>query len=87
MNSAIAHYLDKSKRLGKPLFTFVSLWSDEEPYTLDELLMLIDERIEILAEEFKQHPIDSTLIAMSVWRRKKRQLQKMIDEELKASGY
>lgn len=41
MDEAIKHYLYK-----KRLFTFKSLWNDEEPYPKDELIQCLAVRIE-----------------------------------------
>lgn len=41
MDEAIKHYLDK-----KSLFTFKSLWNDEEPYPKDELIQCLKARID-----------------------------------------
>lgn len=74
MNKAIEHYLDKTKRTETPVFTFLSLWSDEEPYLLTELLFCLDERIETLESEFKANPTEPFAAMLSVLKRKRHRL-------------
>lgn len=77
MDMAIKHYLENENGTETPLFTFKSLWSDEEPYPLDELLFCLDERIADLEEQFKAHPIENTVIALNTLRRKRAKLAKV----------
>lgn len=74
MDLAIEHYLDKTKRTETPVFTFMSLWNDDEPYPLDEVLFCLEERMTHLEQEFKQNPIEPIAVMLSVLRRKQGRL-------------
>lgn len=49
--SAIKHYLEKTT-----LYTFMSLYSDNEPFPLDEVIELQKERIIKLETSYNKHP-------------------------------
>ncbi|MDD2166258.1 hypothetical protein [Glaesserella parasuis] len=75
MDMAIKHYIENGSKT--PLFTFKSLYSDNEPYPLDELLIVLSERIETLAREFNAMPSDNLLLQMSPLRKKFNSLHKI----------
>lgn len=77
MDLAAGHYL-KAKGDAMPTFTFKSLYSDEEPYSLAELIFCLGERIAVYETEFKQLPTDSGAIILDVLRRKRAQLIKVL---------
>ncbi|EMY45220.1 hypothetical protein [Glaesserella parasuis] len=79
MDMAIKHYIENGSKT--PLFTFKSLYSDDEPYPLDELLIVLSERIETLAREFKAMPSDSLLLQLSPLRKKFNSLYKISVKE------
>lgn len=74
MNLAIAHYLNATKRKESPVFHFVSLYSDDEPYPLTELITCLNERIKGLEREFKAYPTNTLAVALDINRRKLRKL-------------
>ncbi|KDB46254.1 hypothetical protein HPS9_05200 [Glaesserella parasuis HPS9] len=75
MDIAIKHYIENGSKT--PLFTFKSLYSDDEPYPLDELLIVLSERIETLAREFNAMPSDNLLLQLSPLRKKFNSLHKI----------
>lgn len=53
MNKAIQHYLKGNKEI----FTFMSLWNDEEPYPLNELILCLEDRIKYTELHHQETPI------------------------------
>lgn len=51
LNIAIKHYLENSE-----IMRFMSLQDDNEPYPIEDVIVLLSERIERLEREFKQYP-------------------------------
>lgn len=49
LNIAIKHYLENSE-----IMLFMSLQDDNEPYPIEDVIVLLSERIERLEREFKQ---------------------------------
>lgn len=74
MDLAIAHYLNATKRKESPVYRFMSLYSDDEPYPLTELITCLNERITGLEREFKAYPTDTLAVALDMNRRKRRKL-------------
>lgn len=54
LNIAIKHYLENSE-----IMRFMSLQDDNEPYPIEDVIVLLSERIERLEREFKQYPNES----------------------------
>lgn len=54
LNIAIKHYLENSE-----IMRFMSLQDDNEPYPIEDVIILLSERIERLEREFKQYPNES----------------------------
>lgn len=54
LNIAIKHYLENSE-----IMRFMSLQDDNEPYPIEDVIILLSERIERLEREFKQCPNES----------------------------
>lgn len=80
MNLAAKHYLAFYTAKGNPmptLFTFKSLYSDEEPYPLDELIFCIGEQLELLHKQFKEQPSEAIAIEHSILKRKRNRLMKL----------
>ncbi|MDD0823885.1 hypothetical protein PTQ27_05310 [Mannheimia sp. AT1] len=75
MRLAIRHYLENNKGNKTPLFTFLSLYSDNEPYLLLELLIMLGRRIEALEKQYKVMPIENDLITVGIL---KKQLNKLL---------
>lgn len=80
MKLAMAHYLNSIKRTESPVFCFKSLYSDNEPYPLAELLICLNERIKGLEREFKAYPTDVLAISLDVNRRKFKALLKVQEQ-------
>lgn len=59
MEQAIKHYLDQEKARRITPFTFESLYSDSEPYPLNELLITLAARINALNNQAKQEGLES----------------------------
>ncbi|MFZ7156047.1 hypothetical protein ACLS0M_04905 [Avibacterium avium] len=55
LSSAITHYLEK-----RPLLRFMSLYDDNEPYPLTDVITLLNERIKRLESEVLQYPNNET---------------------------
>lgn len=68
MNKAIAHYLEPSTQ--GTVFTFPSLYDDNEPYPLPELLLMVQEQIGLFESQFKEKPNDALANSLSVWQKK-----------------
>ena len=64
MQQAIKHYLDKTTQGTQ--FTFKSLYDDNEPYPLPELLTMVQEQIGLLEREFKERPSEALVSSLSV---------------------
>ncbi|MDG6268775.1 hypothetical protein P9J89_11465, partial [Glaesserella parasuis] len=60
---------------------FKSLYSDDEPYPLDELLIVLSERIETLVREFNAMPSHNLLLQLSPLRKKFNALYKISVKE------
>lgn len=71
MDLAITHYLNKYQRSESPLFCFMSLYSDDELYPLDEVVTCLNERIKGLEQAFKLYPTDSLAITLDRLRRQR----------------
>ncbi|TCP95335.1 hypothetical protein EDC44_10927 [Cricetibacter osteomyelitidis] len=66
LNEAINHY-EKSAQI----YVFMSLWSDNEPYSIDDVVILLKERIERLERYFDEYPNSEMALAeLSISRRK-----------------
>ncbi|MGX3021507.1 hypothetical protein [Ursidibacter sp. B-7004-1] len=83
MQQAIKHYLDKPTQ-GTP-FTFKSLYDDNEPYPLAELLLTVQEQIGLLESEFKERPSNALANSLSVWRKKLDRLAKLYEQQQKTT--
>ena len=79
MRLAIRHYLENNKGTKTPLFTFLSLYSDNEPYPLPELLRMLSKRIEALEKQYEVMPIENDLITLSILRKQLAQLRKVAE--------
>ncbi|WP_373777829.1 hypothetical protein [Glaesserella sp.] len=79
MDMAIKHYIENGSKT--PLFTFKSLYSDNEAYPLDELLIVLYERIGALEREFEAMLSDSLAIQLSLLRKKFNTLHKISVKE------
>lgn len=80
MNLAAKHYLGFYTAKGNPkptLFTFKSLYSDEEPYPLEELIFCIGEQLALLDKQFKEQPSEVIAIEHSLLKRKQYRLMKL----------
>lgn len=77
MDLAIAHYLNAIKRKESPVYHFMSLYSDDEPYPLTELITCLNERITGLEREFNTYPTDTLAVALDINRRKRKALLKI----------
>lgn len=75
MRLAIKHYLENDKGIETPLFTFLSLFSDSEPYPLPELLITLGNRIAKLERECEEIPTETDLITLGIL---KKQLNKLL---------
>ncbi|MDD0823111.1 hypothetical protein PTQ27_01305 [Mannheimia sp. AT1] len=75
MRLAIKHYLENDKGIETPLFTFLSLFSDNEPYPLPELLITLGNRIAKLERECEEMPTETDLITLGIL---KKQLNKLL---------
>ncbi|TCK01677.1 hypothetical protein EV694_0297 [Volucribacter psittacicida] len=51
LSQAIEHYLNK-----RTLFHFMSLYDDNEPYPLGEVVLLLSERLESFKRDCEQYP-------------------------------
>ncbi|WP_025218002.1 hypothetical protein [Mannheimia varigena] len=80
MRLAIRHYLETNKGKETPIFTFLSLYSDNEPYPLTELLIMLGKRIEALEKQYKAMPIESDLTTLMILRKQLGQLRKVADK-------
>ncbi|MEE6052665.1 hypothetical protein, partial [Avibacterium paragallinarum] len=69
LDTAIAHYLEK-----RPLLRFMSLFDDNEPYPLLEVVELLSERIRGQETEFKKLPSEGLEWAIA---KNKNQLAKL----------
>ncbi|MGY6091245.1 hypothetical protein [Avibacterium paragallinarum] len=69
LDAAIAHYLEK-----RPLLRFMSLFDDNEPYPLLEVVELLSERIRGQEAEFKKLPSEGLEWAIA---KNKNQLAKL----------
>lgn len=78
MDKAIIHYLNPEKCKESPLFRFMSLFDDEEPYPLPELIQCLNERIDEQQALFKEYPTDSTSIHLGRLKRNRRELLKLV---------
>ncbi|OBX05286.1 hypothetical protein QV06_03550 [Gallibacterium genomosp. 3] len=54
LNIAIKHYLENSE-----IMRFMSLQDDNEPYPIEDVIILLSERIARLEREFNQYPNES----------------------------
>ncbi|MGX2956971.1 hypothetical protein ACWIYZ_07745 [Ursidibacter arcticus] len=81
MELAIKHYLDKTTQGTQ--FTFKSLYDDNEPYPLPELLTMVQEQIGLLEREFKERSDEMRVNALSVWRKKLDKLTKVNEQQQK----
>lgn len=79
MRLAIRHYLENDKGNKTPVFTFLSLYSDNEPYPLTELLIMLGKRIEALEKQYKTMPVESDLTTLTILRKQLAQLRKVAD--------
>lgn len=77
MRLAIRHYLNNDRGNKTPIFTFLSLYTDTEPYPLPELLIMLGKRIEALEEQYKAMPVENDLITLSILRKQLAQLRKV----------
>ncbi len=75
MRLAVKHYLENDKGIETPLFTFLSLFSDSEPYPLPELLITLGNRIARLERECEEIPTETDLITLGIL---KKQLNKLL---------
>lgn len=75
MRLAIKHYLENDKGTETPLFTFLSLFSDSEPYPLPELLITLGNRIAKLERKCEEMPTETDLITLEIL---KKQLNKLL---------
>lgn len=80
MDKAIIHYLNPEKRKESPLFRFMSLFDDDEPYPLTELIQCLNERIDEQQARFKEYPTDSTVIHLDRLKRNRRELLKLQEQ-------
>ncbi|WP_236966816.1 hypothetical protein [Mannheimia varigena] len=80
MRLAIRHYLETNKGNKTPVFTFLSLYSDNEPYPLTELLIMLGKRIEALEKQYKAMPIENDLITLGILRKQLSQLLKVAEK-------
>lgn len=78
MDKAIAHYLNAIKRKESPVFHFMSLYSDNEPYPLPELIECLNERIDAIQKEFKKYPTEDNVFWLSKLKRKREQLNQLL---------
>lgn len=76
MDKAIAHYLKSDRGTKTPLFTFMSLFDDNEPYPLPELLTLLDERISGQEQAFNAGGKFSDELSLATLRNKRAKLLK-----------
>lgn len=60
MDEAIEFYLSQLNKHSKQIipFTFISLYSDEEPYSLQELIVFLTLRIEKVKQYREAHGVD-----------------------------
>lgn len=80
MDKAIIHYLNPEKCKESPLFRFMSLLDDNEPYPLPELIQCLNERIDEQQALFKEYPTDSTSIHLDRLKRNRRELLKLQEQ-------
>lgn len=79
MRLAIRHYLDNDKGNKTPTFTFLSLYSDNEPYHLPELLIVLGNRIAKLEQQYNAMPNETDLTTLGILRKQLAQLRKVAD--------
>ncbi|GAB1660849.1 hypothetical protein [Mannheimia haemolytica] len=79
MRLAIRHYLDNNKGTKTPLFTFLSLYSETEPYPLPELLIVLGNRIAKLEQQHNAMPSETDLITLGILRKQLSQLLKVAE--------
>ncbi|HGO5822486.1 TPA: hypothetical protein ACK3JW_000125 [Mannheimia haemolytica] len=77
MRLAIRHYLNNDRGNKTPLFTFLSLYSETEPYPLPELLIVLGKRIDSLERIIIQTETDKTQIM--ILRKQLSQLEKVAE--------
>lgn len=77
MRLAIRHYLETNKGNKTPIFTFLSLYTDTEPYPLPELLIMLGKRIEALEKQYKAMPVENDSITLGILRKQLAQLRKV----------
>lgn len=78
LNKAIEHYLEK-----RPLMRFMSLYDDNEPYPLGEVLTLLRERINTLENDVLNYPNNEThQHGLNRARRQLTKLTKLYEKEL-----
>ncbi|MEE3700300.1 hypothetical protein [Mannheimia haemolytica] len=77
MRLAIRHYLDNNKGTKTPLFTFLSLYSETEPYPLPELLIVLGNRIAKLEQQHNAMPSETDSITLGILRKQLSQLLKV----------
>lgn len=80
MDLASAHYQCNAGYKTIPVFTFKSLYSDEEPYPLEELIFCLGERIASYEAEFKQYSTETGEIYLRQLRRKRLVLMKILQK-------
>ncbi|HHW7568799.1 TPA: hypothetical protein ACU21S_002151 [Mannheimia haemolytica] len=79
MRLAIRHYLNNDKGNKTPLFTFLSLYSETEPYPLPELLIVLGNRIAKLEQQHNAMPSETDLITLGILRKQLAQLLKVAE--------
>ncbi|HDZ6746240.1 TPA: hypothetical protein RS749_001153 [Mannheimia haemolytica] len=77
MRLAIRHYLNNDKGTKTPLFTFLSLYSETEPYPLPELLIVLGNRIAKLEQQHNAMPNETDSITLGILRKQLAQLLKV----------
>lgn len=79
MRVAIRHYLNNDRGNKTPIFTFLSLYTDTEPYPLPELLIMLGKRIEALEKQYKAMPVENDSITLGILRKQLAQLRKVAE--------
>ncbi|QHB17837.1 hypothetical protein [Mannheimia pernigra] len=81
MRLAIRHYLETNKGKKTPVFTFLSLYSDNEPYPLPELLIMLGKRIAKLEQQHNAMPNETDLTTLGILRKQLAQLRKVAERK------
>lgn len=87
IRQAVGFYEKSAKSDPLPAFTFLSLWNDEEPYPIKELISVLTAKIERADSTLWQYPNNDSLIReWAVWKQWLARMEKIAKTANKSRG-